>query len=49
MIVDQRIGGEVGLRQRVDIDRALDGLEAVRGGDLGQHARGTVRACPHDG
>src|SRR5215510_11569789 len=37
--LDQRLGGEIGLGQRVDEDRTLDGLEAVRRCDLGQHAR----------
>ena len=45
---DQRLGGEVGFRQRVDIDRATDGLEAVGGGDLDQHARGAVCSRPDD-
>jgi hypothetical protein len=47
--LDQRLGGEIGFGQRVDEDRALDGLEAVRCCDLGQHARGTVGARPDHG
>jgi hypothetical protein len=43
---EERLGGEVGFRQRVDMDRAADGLEAVGGGDLDQHARGPVGARP---
>jgi hypothetical protein len=43
---DQRLGGEVGLGQRIDVDRAANGLEAVGGRDLDQHARGAVGAGP---
>jgi hypothetical protein len=47
--VDQRLGSEIGFGQRVDEDRALDGLETVRCRDLGQHARGTIGARPDHG
>jgi len=45
---DQRLGGEVGFRQRIDVDRAANILEAVGGRDLDQHARCSVRARPDD-
>ncbi len=45
---DQRLGGEIGLRQRVDIDRAANGLETVGGRDPDQHARRSVGARPDD-
>ena len=44
--LDQRLGGEIGLRQRVDEDGAADIPETVGGRDLDQHARGPVRARP---
>jgi hypothetical protein len=47
--VEQRLGGEVGLRQRVDKGGVADGLEAVGGRDLDMHARGPVGARPDDG
>jgi hypothetical protein len=36
--IDQRLGGEIGLRQCVDGDGAADDLEAVGGRHLDQHA-----------
>jgi hypothetical protein len=44
----QRFGGEIGLRQRVDEDGAVDRAEALGGGGLKQHARRPVAAPPHD-
>ena len=44
--LDQRVGGEIGFRQRIDEDGAVDGLEAVGGRDLGQHPRRPVGARP---
>jgi hypothetical protein len=44
--VDQDLGGEIGLGQRVDENRPMDGIETVRRRDLGQHARGSVSARP---
>ena len=43
---NQGLGGEVGFRQRVDIDGIADGLEAFRGGDLDQHTGCTIGARP---
>ena len=45
-ILDQRLGGEIAFRQRVDEDAAADGLEAVGGRDLDLHARRAVGARP---
>ena len=45
-VLDQRLCGEIGFRQRVDEHRAPDVAEAVGGRDLDQHARGTVSARP---
>ena len=44
----QRLSGEIGLRQRIDEDRAANVLEAVGGSDLDQHARRPVRTRPHN-
>ena len=45
-VFDQRLGGEIGFRQRVDEDRALNVAEAVGRCDLDQHARRPVGARP---
>ena len=47
--LDQRLGGEIGLRQRIDEHGAVDGLEAVGGRNLDQHARRPVGARPDHG
>jgi hypothetical protein len=44
--VEQRFGGEVRFRQSVDEDAVPDLAKRVGGGDLDQHARGPVGACP---
>src|SRR4029453_7377268 len=46
--LDQRLGGEIGLRQGVDQDGAADILETVAGRNLDQHARWPVGAPPDD-
>src|SRR5262249_29838141 len=46
--LDQRLGGEVGFRQRIDVDGVADGLEAVGRRHLDQHACGSIRASPND-
>src|SRR5262249_3949616 len=46
--VDQRLGGEIRLRQGIDENAGADVAEAVAGGDLDQHARRAVGARPHD-
>ena len=45
-VLDQRLGGEIAFRQRIDSDRAADALEAVGGRGLDQHARRPVGARP---
>ena len=44
--LDQRLGGEVALRQRIDANGAADHVETLSRGHLDQHARGPIRACP---
>jgi len=44
--LEQRLGGEIGLRQRVDEDRAANSFEALAGRDLDQHARRSIRPRP---
>src|SRR5262249_61231009 len=43
---DQRLGGEIRLRQGIDGSSAHNVYEAVAGRDLDQHARGPIRARP---
>ena len=43
---EQRLGGEIALRQRIDEHAAVDGLEAVGGRHLDRHARRPVGARP---
>ncbi len=45
-LVEQGLGGEIGLRQRVDEDTVPDIAKAVGRGDLDQHARRPVGAGP---
>src|SRR5262249_56047777 len=45
-VFDQRLGGEVALRQSVDAYRAVDHVEAVGGRHVHQHARGPIRPRP---
>ena len=46
---DQRLGGEIGFRQRVHEQRPLDRLETVRGRNLDQHARRAIGPRPDHG
>jgi hypothetical protein len=46
---DQSVGGEIGFGQRIDEYGAVDGLEAVGGGNLGQHPCRAVGARPDHG
>ncbi len=46
--LDQRLGREIRLRQRIHGGGAQDISEAVAGGDLDQHARRPIGARPHD-
>jgi hypothetical protein len=48
-ILDQRLGGAIGFRQRIDEHRAPDVAEAVGGCDFDQHARRPVGARPDHG
>ena len=47
--VDQSVGGEIGVGQRIDEYGAVDGLEAVGGRNLGQHPCRAVGARPDHG
>jgi hypothetical protein len=47
--LDQGIGGKIGFGQRVDEHGAVDGLEAVGGRNLSQHARRPIGARPDHG
>jgi hypothetical protein len=47
--VDQRLGGEIALRQGVDIGTLVDHLETVGGGNLDLHAGRPVGARPNHG
>ena len=45
---DQHVGGEVGLREHIEIGGAAAVLEALRGRPVDQEARRPVRPRPHD-
>src|SRR5262249_7705035 len=45
-VLEQRLGGEMGLRQSVDEDRAANSLEDLAGRHLDQHARRSIRPRP---
>jgi len=45
---EQRLGGEIALRQRVDVSRGDDVAKTVGGRGLDPHARRPVGACPDD-
>ena len=47
-VFEQRLGGEIGVRQRVDKDRVADIAEALGGRNLDQHPRRPIGARPDD-